>query len=126
MTILVDAKTRKFWIKYLRLKDEFVNIFQSWLPTVEVQCGKLIQVIRADEGREFISTKLKEFCDRRRIRIKYVAPYIHKENGIEERGWRTIVTMKDSLLIDNHLLLEFWTEAIDIACYLQNRLPIKY
>lgn len=33
--------------------------------------------------------------------------------------------MKDSLLIDSGLLLEFWAEAIDIANYLQNQLFTK-
>lgn len=50
---------------------------------------------------------------------------MHEENGLVERGWRTIATMKDSLLIDNGLLLEFWTETIGTANYFCNRLPIK-
>lgn len=30
--ILVDANTRKSWVSYLRSKDEFVDVFQVWLP----------------------------------------------------------------------------------------------
>lgn len=33
--------------------------------------------------------------------------------------------MKNSLLIDNGFLLEFWAKAMDSANYLQNRLPTK-
>lgn len=33
--ILLDAKTRKTWVIYLRSKDEFVDAFQVWLPKVE-------------------------------------------------------------------------------------------
>lgn len=33
--ILLDAKTRKTWVYYLRSKDEFVDLFQVWLPKVE-------------------------------------------------------------------------------------------
>lgn len=33
--------------------------------------------------------------------------------------------MKDSLLLDSGLPLDFWAEAIDIASYLQNKLPTK-
>lgn len=110
---------------YLLSKDEFVDAFQTWLPVVENHCNKSMKALRADGRREFISTKLKDFCEKKGITIKYAAPYIHKENGVAEQGWRTIVTIKDSLLIDNGLPLEFWAEAMDTANYLWNRLPTK-
>ena len=81
--------------------------------------------LRADGGGEFISVKLKDFCEKRGITIKYAAPYMHEENRVAERGWRTIVTMKDLLLIDSGFPLEFWAEAMDTANYLRNRLPTK-
>lgn len=45
-----------------------------------------MKVFRTDNGEEFISVKLKDFCNKKRIIIKYTVPYIHKENGIAERG----------------------------------------
>lgn len=123
--ILLDANTRKSWVAYLRSKDEFVDVFQVWLPVVEKQCSKSMKVLRADGGGKFISAKLKDFCDKRGITIKYAAPYMHEENGIAERGWKTIVTMKDSLLVDSGLPLNFWAEAMETANYLRNRLPTK-
>lgn len=110
---------------YLYSKDEFVDVFQTWLPRVENESGNLMKALRADGSGEFISAKLKDFCEKKGITIKYAAPYMHEENGIAERGWRTIVTMKDSLLIDSGLPLEFWAEAMDTGNYLQNRLPTK-
>ena len=50
---------------------------------------------------------------------------MHGENGLVERGWRTIVTMKDSMLIDSGLPNDFWAKVIETANYLQNRLPIR-
>ncbi len=50
---------------------------------------------------------------------------MHEENGLAERRWRIIVTMKDSLLLDSGLPLNFWAEAMDTANYLQNRLSTK-
>ncbi len=50
---------------------------------------------------------------------------MHEENGIAERGWRTIVMMKDSMLIDSGLPNGFWAEAMETANYFRNRLPIK-
>lgn len=79
----------------------------------------------ANKREEFILVKFRDFYKRKGISIKYAALYMHKENGLVERRWRTIVTIKDSLLIDNELLPKFWAEAIDTANYLRNRLPTK-
>ena len=84
-----------------------------------------MKTLRADSGGEFISIKLWQFCKKRGIAIKYAAPYVHKENNIAKRGWRTIVTMKDSLLIDSGLPNYFWAKAMETANYLRNRLPTK-
>ncbi len=84
-----------------------------------------MKILRVDGGEEFISVKLRLFCEKRGITIRYAAPYIHEGNGLAERGWRTIVTMKDSMLIDSGLPNRFWAEAIETANYLRNRLPTK-
>lgn len=123
--VLIDGKTRKSWVIFIRSKDEFVEIFQLWLPEVENQSKCTMQNLRAEGGREIISAKLKTFCEGKGIPIKYVAPYMHEENGIAERSWRTIATMKDSLLIDSGLPVEFWADAMDTANYLRNRLPTR-
>lgn len=84
-----------------------------------------MKALHADGGEEFISAKLKDFCEKKSITIKYVASYIHEENSIVERRWRIVVTKKDFLLINSELLLGFWVEAIDTTNYLHNRLPTK-
>ena len=117
--------TRKTWTLYLQRKDEFVDAFQAWLPTVEAESSCSMKALRADGGGEFISVKLHTFCKKRGITIKYAAPYVHKENGLAERGWRTIVTMKDAMLIDSGLPNDFWAEAMETANYLRNRLPTR-
>ena len=48
--ILLDAKTRKSWVVYLRSKDEFVDAFQTWLPVVENHCNKSMKALRTDGG----------------------------------------------------------------------------
>ena len=110
---------------YLRGNNDFVDAFQAWLPCVEAESEYLLETMRADDGGEFISTKLHLFCEKQGIAIKYVAPYMHKENGLAKRGWRTIVTIKDSMLIDSGLSNNFWAEAMETASYLHNRLPTR-
>lgn len=125
VAILKCEKTRKLWVLYLRLKDKFVDAFQNWLSKIEIESGQLIKTFYADRGGEFISIKLKGFCNKKSIALKYPVPYMHEENGLAERSWRTIITINDLLLWDSELPLDFWAEAIDTANYLQNRLPTK-
>lgn len=66
-----------------------------------------MKMLGADGGGKFISAKLQLFYKKRSIGIKYAAPYIHEKNGFAKRGWRTIVTMKDSMLIDSKVLNGF-------------------
>ena len=77
-----------------------------------------MKALRANGGGEFILIKLREFCNKKRIVIKYATPYLHEENSLTKRGWKTIVTMKDSLLIDSDLPNNFWAEAIKTSNYL--------
>lgn len=107
------------------MKDKFVDAFQNWLPKIEIESGQSIKTFYADRGGEFISIKLKGFCDKKSIALKYGVPYIYEENGLAERSWRIIITIKDLLLWDSGLLLDFWAEAMDTTNYLQNRLPTK-
>lgn len=53
---------------------------------VEVQYNKVIQAPHANNRRDFISAKFKELCNKIRIKIKYMAPYMHKENGIAKQS----------------------------------------
>ena len=123
--ILLCEHTRKSWTLYLRSKDEFVDAFQIWLPRVEAESNCKMKALRAVGGGEFISATLKEFCSQRGIAIKYAPPYLHEEKGLAERGWKTLATMKDSLLIDSGFPDSFWAEAMETSNYLQNRLSTR-
>lgn len=45
---------------------------------------------------------------------------MHNENRITERCWKILLTIKNLLLIDNDLSVNFWTEKIDTVNNLQN------
>ena len=67
-------------------KDRFLDTFQIWLPKVENNLNYIIKAFCADDKREFIFMKLKNFCEIWDITFKYATPYIHKENGFAKRG----------------------------------------
>lgn len=78
-----------------------------------------MKMLQTDSGGEFVSNKLQFFLKKRGITIRYMALYIHEENRYIKQGWRTIIIMKDSILINSDLLNNFWAEAIMIANYMQ-------
>ena len=116
--ILMCKHTQKTWTLYLQEKDDFIDAFQAWLPWAEAESGCSMKIFGADGEEEFISHKLRTFCDKRGILIKYTAPYVYEKNRLAERGWCTIITIKDSILIDNRLPNGFWVEAMEIVNYL--------
>lgn len=102
-TILMYKHICKLWILYLRGKDDFIDVFQVWLSRIKAKSRCLIKILWADGVWEFILVKLQLFCKKQGIAIKYVAPYIHKENRQAKQGWQTIMTIKDSVLFDSGL-----------------------
>lgn len=74
IAILLDKKTRKSCVIYLHSKDEFVDVFITWVPKVEIEYNKLGKVLQADGGGEFISTKLKDFCKKKALQLSMLCP----------------------------------------------------
>ncbi len=77
-----------------------------------------MRVLYVDRAGKFVLIKPKDISKQKRITMKYAAPYMHEENGMAKRGWRTVVMMKDSLLADNGFPLEFWTKVMDTTNYI--------
>ena len=119
--LLLDEFTQKSWVLLLKSKYEFFDAFKLWLARAKA-CGEKFGCLQTDVRRGFISATLKRFCEDSDITIGYAALYIHKKNGIAERCWRTLATMKDLLLIDSGLPVNFWAEAMDTPNYFRIRL----
>lgn len=60
-------------------------MFQTWLLKIENQFSKFMKALHVDRKEEFISAKLKDFCNKKSIKIKYATLYIPKKNSIVEK-----------------------------------------
>lgn len=123
--ILICEHTRKTWILYLRGKDDFIDAFQAWLPRAKSESECSMKVLRANGRGKFISNKVLNVLWEERHLNKVCCSVYALEKWTGQTRWRTIVTMKDSMLIDSRLPNGFWAEVMETANYLQNRLPTR-
>nr|GEW52159.1 ribonuclease H-like domain-containing protein [Tanacetum cinerariifolium] len=47
-----------------------------------------------------------------------------QQNGVDERRNRTLIEAASTMLVDSKLPTTFWTEAVNTACYVQNRVLV--
>nr|GEU65803.1 retrovirus-related Pol polyprotein from transposon TNT 1-94 [Tanacetum cinerariifolium] len=64
---------------------------------------------------------LEEFCDEKGISQNFSSPCIPEQNGVVERRNRTIIKAARTMLNSAKLHKQFWREAVNTACYTQNR-----
>nr|GFB91657.1 putative ribonuclease H-like domain-containing protein [Tanacetum cinerariifolium] len=55
------------------------------------------------------------------IKREFSVPRTPQQNGIAERKNRTLIEAARTLLADLRLPIPFWAEAVNTACYVQNR-----
>lgn len=70
---------KNYRICLLRLKDEFFDVFKLWLSQIKFRKDGLYCFQINGDG-EFINTRIKKFCNKKRINIWYIIFYIHEEN----------------------------------------------
>ncbi|GJX72099.1 putative ribonuclease H-like domain-containing protein [Tanacetum coccineum] len=96
--VVTDDYSRFSWVFFLATKDETSEILKTFITGIENLIDLKVKVIRCDNGTEF-KNKAKEKMDP-----------LHK-------AART-------MLADSKLPTTFWVEAVNTACYVQNRVLV--
>ncbi|XP_071726865.1 uncharacterized protein [Rutidosis leptorrhynchoides] len=87
--------------------------------------NKNIQILRSDNGGEFVNTSMKLFCESNGIIHQTSCAHTPEQNGVAERKNQLLLEMTRALLIESKVPKSFWPEALASATYLINRLPTK-
>ncbi|KAJ9568359.1 hypothetical protein OSB04_004325 [Centaurea solstitialis] len=119
--VIVDDFSRFTWVYFLKTKDETSGLIKSFVTRVENQTNLKVKVIRSDNGTKFKNSDINSFCDEKGIEKQYSAPRTPQHNGVAERRNRILIEAARSLLADSKLPITFWVEAVNTACYVQNR-----
>ena len=116
-----DENTSFRKVYFLRHKSDIFQFFKTFKAFVEIQTGNKIKVLRTDNGKEYISKDFTDFLLAAGIVYEFSSAYIHEQNGRAKRDVRTLVKSAQTMLVNKSVNKQLWTEAINTACYLLNR-----
>ncbi|KAJ9541286.1 hypothetical protein OSB04_027792 [Centaurea solstitialis] len=122
--VIIDDYSRFTWVFFLRTKDETSGLIKPFVIRIENQTNLRVKVIRSDNGTEFKNADLNSFCEDKGIERQFSAPRTPQQNGVAERRNRTLIEAARTMLADSKLPITFWAEAVNTACYVQNRVLV--
>ncbi|GKE92092.1 putative ribonuclease H-like domain-containing protein, partial [Tanacetum coccineum] len=67
---------------------------------------------------------MSEFCEKKGIKREFSVARTPQQNCVAERRNRTLIKAARSMLADSKLPTTFWAEAVNNACYVQNRVLV--
>ncbi|GKB47915.1 ribonuclease H-like domain-containing protein [Tanacetum coccineum] len=105
-------------------KNETSGILKSFITGIENLVDHKVKVIRCDNGTEFKNKEMNQFCEMKGILRQYSVARTPQQNGIAERRNRTLIKAARTMLADSKLPTTFWAEAVNTACYVQNRVLV--
>nr|GEX67407.1 hypothetical protein [Tanacetum cinerariifolium] len=123
-SFVIDDYSRFTWVFFLATKDETSLILKTFITGLENQLSLKVKVIRSGNGTEFKNNDLNQFCGMKGIKREFSVPRTPQQNGITERKNRTIIEAARTMLADSLLSILFWAEAVNTACYVQNRVLV--
>jgi transposase InsO family protein len=109
-------------------KSNVFATFKSFIKGIHNEFETTIKRVRSDNGSEFKNTRIDELCDDFENRHQFSTKYTLQSNDLVERKNRTLIDMASSMFSEYNVSHSFWAEAIDTACYCNNRLychPLK-
>ena len=119
----VDDKSRRAWCFPISEKSETLKIFKYWKRETEKQSGKMVKILRTDNGGEYMSGEFNDFLKEEGIIHQTTIPYTPQQNGVAERFNRTIMEMVRTMLISAKMPKSFWGEALLAATHIRNLSP---
>lgn len=106
-------------------KSELIIYFKDYIEKAESNINSKVVHLYCDNGREYLSNEMKEFCKQKGITYHLTVPYTPQQNSVAERMNRTLTEKARSMIHSSGLNKRFWGEAVLTATYLTNLIPSK-
>nr|GEX63173.1 hypothetical protein [Tanacetum cinerariifolium] len=123
--VVTNDFSRFTWTFFLRTKDETSSILRNFITEIENLKDLKVKIIRCDNGREFKSKEMNEFYTKKGIRIEFNNARTPQQNGVAKKRNITLIEAARTMLADAKLRVTFWAEAVNTACYIQNRVLVN-
>jgi transposase InsO family protein len=123
--VIVDDYSSFTWVIFLKTKEEVFEKFVTFCTCVENEKGLKINKIRSDHGREFENIKFNTFCSKMGYKQEFSALHTPQQNVIVERKNITLEELARTILHEYPLPKHLWAEAVNISCYVINRVSIR-
>ncbi|GJR58653.1 putative ribonuclease H-like domain-containing protein [Tanacetum coccineum] len=119
-----DDYSRFSWVFFLATKDETNKILKTFITSIENLIDLRVKVIRCDNGTEFKNRVMSQFCEMKGIKREFSVARTSQQNRESERKNRTLIEAARTMLADSKLPTTFWAEAVNTACYVQNKVLV--
>ncbi|GJW46287.1 putative ribonuclease H-like domain-containing protein [Tanacetum coccineum] len=122
--VVTDDYSRFTWVLFLATKDETSGILKSFIIGIKNIIDHMVKVIRCDNGTEFKNREMNQFCEIKGILRQFSVARTPQQNRVVERRNKTLIEAAKTMLDDSKLPTTFWAEAVNTACYMQNRVLV--
>nr|GEV67768.1 hypothetical protein [Tanacetum cinerariifolium] len=78
-------------------------------------------LLRVPRENNMYNVDLKNFCEMKGIKRKFSVARTSQQNRVAKRKNKTLIEAARTMLADLLLPIPFWAEAVNTACYVQNR-----
>ncbi|KAG5682922.1 hypothetical protein PVAND_012240 [Polypedilum vanderplanki] len=112
-------------VSFMKEKSEVPTKVIEYIESIKVKFGRKMKIFRSDRGTEYTNSRLQDHLRSEGIKFQSTVGYAPEQNGIAERKNRTLMEAARTMLFDSKLPKFLWTEAVNEACYNQNRLISK-
>ena len=121
----IDCYSRMTWIYLLKHKSEVLTCFKDFYAYVQNRFNASIQIIRTDNGTEYVNNEFGNFLSQKGILHQTSCPDTSPQNGVAERKNRHLLEVARSLMFTMNVPKFLWSEAVMTATYLINRMPSR-
>ena len=120
---LIDDCTRMTWVCLMKSRSEVNLLFQNFHKMVCSQYNAQVQVLRSDNGGEYLSFELKRYLEAHGTIHQTTCFDTPQQNGVAEQKNYHLLEVVRASLIEAHMPLSYWGHALTSAAYLINRVP---
>nr|GEY13255.1 retrovirus-related Pol polyprotein from transposon TNT 1-94 [Tanacetum cinerariifolium] len=123
--VIVDDYSRFTCVRFLRTEDEAPEAIIKCIKNIQVRLNATIYNVRTDNGTEFVNQTLHEFYENIGISHQTSIARTSQRNDVIKKRNQTLVEVARTMLIFLKAPFFLWAEAINTACYTQNRSLIR-